>query len=328
MHTNRSEVKFKPIISKGSRFLGMKYMNPKDILVPRLSDDTLSNPTRHKNYVEHIGALKSSISMGIDESQHPMAVRQIRPVIANGKRYDEELAAGNHRIAAVKELGLKSVPVAVYEFDDEESLLRFQLAENNKFPQKSSSKDDLAQTLAVAVDKGFIQNAEESMKKFLVETSSNVHHMTRAAAVKKAIQLSGAYQDYITFTFDDIKEYLVNDDNYADGRPKYVVKGELDYERGKHGWSCLEGYEDEFIMNSIKKFSETNRESYLVCHTKTPTKKDNANSKRVKMRKTIERINNDLDAVFSFKQENGYYPWDVETFVAQDNKAGERGFID
>jgi hypothetical protein len=174
------------------------------------------------------------------------------------------------------------------------------------------------------------------MREF-VKDILHCHGNTKNKGIKEAIRLCGTFVDFQTWTQSDIEKYVANVDNYTDehfsgfsseGSPQYVTGGHLDQTRDATGWSVKEGYEQEFVYNAAKKFRvEGERESYFLCHTKTPTEKQTVDSKRKGMVEKFSSIEKDLLAVFAFYQKYNRFPWHVEAFLPQDNSRDESDFL-
>jgi tRNA(Ile)-lysidine synthase TilS/MesJ len=119
--------------------------------------------------------------------------------------------------------------------------------------------------------------------------------------------------EVVTFTADDAYSWIETNTNYSKG-------GEYDSKRKKYGWSVLEGYEYEQVMNAIRKFAETGKESYFICRTKAPTKNEDLNAKRNKILKELSYLEECLIDVFKYHQENKKFPWYTEAFIPQDTE--------
>jgi hypothetical protein len=124
----------------------------------------------------------------------------------------------------------------------------------------------------------------------------------------------------VTYTAKDAFKWL-------DKNTSYSYSGEYDAKRQKYGWTVLEGYEYEYLVSAMKKYSETDRESYFVCHTRAPTEKNTLEDKREGMLNSFESLEDNLKKVFEYYQLNGKFPWNVEGFLPQDHKNKENNFI-
>jgi hypothetical protein len=80
-------------------------------------------------------------------------------------------------------------------------------------------------------------------------------------------------------------------------------------------------------MSAVKKFAQTGKESYFVCHTKAPTETMTLEDKRQKMKDTFGTLEDSLITVVDFYNKKGRFPWEVEGFMAQDHDKEEKGVV-
>jgi hypothetical protein len=147
-----------------------------------------------------------------------------------------------------------------------------------------------------------------------------MHGNKRNSIVLKTMRKSGTYQDIVTYTAKDTF-------NWINSKTDYVVAGNYDNKRDKYGWTVLEGYQYEYIMNATRKYAETGKESYFICHTKAPTEKMDLNAKRINMQKVFQDLESDLVEVIEFYNKNKRFPWNNEGFLPQNKKIDEKSFI-
>tara|TARA_Y100000114_G_scaffold5049_1_gene4187 strand:- start:213 stop:1217 length:1005 start_codon:yes stop_codon:yes gene_type:complete len=310
------------------RFKEVLELNPEDIFIPKEVKGTGNNVTRISLDQQNIATLQMSLQTP-DWSQPFIVVKPIRGGITeNGKTYRWQLVAGYHRMYALLR---NQVPVWYfdwYEFETAEEELDFQALENNHLPRKEMDLAGLTNYLAFKVDNGMIPNTKESMDAE-VEKFTNIHGRTKTAAVTKAVSRCGAYTDVTIRDFSEIKEYLANPENYDGNTREYTHSGNIDPFRNKHGWTVKEGYEHEFIMNAVKRFSETGKGSYFVNHVKEPTDKMTLQQRRDNMVSTFTTLELALKRVIDYYNENDVFPWESVAFMPQNNVRGseENEFI-
>jgi hypothetical protein len=165
-----------------------------------------------------------------------------------------------------------------------------------------------------------VTNDEDSIRAFVNKFCKNKSANTKGAVVLKVIRACGTYQDVVTYTAKDAFTWIAENTDYT-------VAGKLDRKRNKFGWTVLEGYQQEYVMNAIRKFSDTGKESYFVCHTKAPTDKMDLNDKRTNIVDSFEQIEIDLLKVMDFYSKNKRFPWNTEGFLPQDHKVNENTII-
>jgi len=143
-----------------------------------------------------------------------------------------------------------------------------------------------------------------------------MHHMTKGKIVRRAVSANGSYQDVMTWSITEVKDF-------TESKTNYTVAGKKDDNRDKYGWSVLEGYEYEYLTNALRKFKETDKESYFICHTLAPTDKETLNQKRNKMISAFEYLEDAIVKAYKFYQKVGTWPWAIEGFLPQDKKNAE-----
>jgi len=320
---NCDQVTFAKIISPGQAFVRYEKISLDDIYIPPMGD----NPVRvaGKDPV-NVMALVQSFKPGIDYSRMPPTVRR-NPRIVDGKHYTWELVTGNHRFEAFLLLGYTEWIFGVYEFaiegfSYEDSVRTFELMENDHKPQLVSAENDVVNTISRLISYGsqLVDNTEDSIRRYCITYLPNMTTAKRNNIVLKTMRKSGTYQDIVTYTAKDTFIWI-------NSKTDYVVAGNYDAKRNKYGWTVLEGYQYEYIMNATRKYAETGKESYFVCHTKAPTEKMDLDAKRIKMQSVFESLEADLIEVVEFYNKNKRFPWNNEGFLPQNKKINENSFI-
>lgn len=323
------KVNFNVFTVNGAKFIGRKIVDRSKIYIPPLAD----NPVRKKGKnVVQVQKLVNSLSNGFDYSKSPPLIREETRII-NGKIYEYELIAGAHRSEALEILGYDKWIYDIYEIVPgswgtyEDILRKLQLVENNHAPELGNTEDDVVNVVLRLLKMGskVVKPDESNIREFVDEVCTNMHHGTRGKVVRDVVRKLKAsgfpiYQDTITFTANDIEKFLSE-------KTDYVAGGEFDSVRQKYGWSVLEGYEYEYVMSAARRMLETGRESYFLCHTKSPTEKNSIADRRIKMKKQFEYLENSLLEVFKFYEKEKRFPWTVESFFPQDIQAGEDEMI-
>jgi hypothetical protein len=256
----------------------------------------------------------------------PPTVRRCSRIV-DGKHYKYELIAGNHRMEAFTNNKYDKWIFGVYEFaingySYEDSVRPFQLMENDHRPSLPASEGDVSNIIVRMIAHGskLVTNDENSIRAFVDKFCKNKRPQTKGAIVLRVIRACGTYQDVVTYTAKDAFTWIAENTDYT-------VAGKLDRKRNKFGWTVLEGYQQEYVMNAIRKFSDTGKESYFVCHTKAPTDKMDLNDKRVNIVESFEQIETDFLKVMEFYNKNGRFPWGSEGFLPQDHKVNENTIV-
>jgi len=318
-----AKVTAEPIVSKGAKFLKHLKISFDEIYVPSMAN----NPVRKdgKNF-ENVNNLKQALEKGIKYNLLPPVVRK-NPQFVNGKSYNYELVAGNHRWEALRDNNYKEWIFSLYEFgvdgvSDELSVQEFQLMENDHPPQLQASSDDLVNSIVkrMSLPDSDVVNTEFSIREYVNRVCKNRSASFKSGVVDKVITACGTWVDVVTYTGDDAKLWA-EENGY--------VAGGYDAERDEHGWSVLDTrYQPKYTMIALMNYSETKKQSYFLYHTMAPTKSSSLNKKREEMIKNQKEIDKAiLDVVAFVNANNGDLPWHVNGFLPQDRKANETDLI-
>jgi len=315
-----ANVTAKLLASTGSVFQENVTIKLEDIYVPKSDVTGNNNPSRYTIDIGNVNGIADSFRNGGQDLSLtlPVVEKLPKPLKIDGKINTYRLVCGAHRVAAGKQVKFEEMVFSVYKFDSDNARLKFQLLENNHAPSKSATAQDLCNALTYAVFKGFIQNDEESMREYL-GGMDKIHGNTINKAIQMAIRDTGGYQDYHIYTPEDIADFTKKHD--------YSLGGKKDKNREEAGWTVKEGYEYEYIMNAVKKYSTEGLESYFICHTKSPTERHSLDDKRDGMAEQFESLERSLVKVFEYHQEHGSFPWRIEGFLPQDNNRSERELV-
>ena len=312
------------IQAEGSKLIDYKMVAMNRVYCPPGSPQ---NPARKDGLDEpNVKELEQSfLNSGVIWSHKPMCIRW-KPQVIDGIAYDYEIIAGNHRFEALTNIGQTVWYFAVYVLGVDgvsfsKSKIAFQLAENNHDPRKSSTMADIINAVSWLVGNGELAADEATIKVFVDSTCSNKAKTTRGQIVSAILQSQGISQSVTTFTATGAETWIKKNTTFTN-------KGKIDKKLNKHGWTVKEGYEDEFILNAMKKFAATGKESYFVCHTKAPTEEMALADKREKMIDTFAILEDIiLVAAVEFYNKNKRFPWQVKGFMSQDHGKNEKGLI-
>jgi hypothetical protein len=319
-----NKVTAEPLKTPGTKFIKWAIVSLDGIYVPPMSLNAARKKGKDRNNIEK---LTQSLQRAIQYDKMPPIIRKCNRII-DGKQYFYELICGHHRMEALEKNGYDFWIFAIYELpvdgvSYEDAIRTLQLVENDHSPALESSHEDIANIIARLIANGsnLVENNEDSIRDYVETYCQNKLWQTKAKIVRQAVNLTGAYQDVVTYTASDAFKWL--DDNTS-----FTYAGNYDANNRAYGWTVLEGYEQEYIMNAIKKYAETGRESYFICHTKPPTEKMDLEDKRASMLQSFKTIENNLKEVIHYYNKNGKFPWQTKGFLPQDHKAEEKYFIE
>ena len=327
-----SLVTFTELKSPGVRKKNRLIIPFSEIYVPSLKSGDGNKVRTHKN-IPHIQRLEISFTQGIDYSQMPPTVIE-KARIEDGDIKKYELVTGNHSFEAMKNIGYTEWVFDIYEIPSnneygyEDSIRTFQLKENNDIPKLGSSHDDVTNTITrlIAHKSKLVYPDEDSIVNYVDSVCTYMHFQTRQKIVRDTLRKLknngfNVYTDYQTYTPVDVKEFL-------DKNTDLVSSGNYDFTRNKVGWSILEGYEYEILMNAVKKYHKEGKESYFTIHTKRLTDDlPSAAQKRKRMLESIHDLEQSFLSVFEYYSEHKKFPWEVMGALPQDILNGEDKYI-
>jgi len=282
-----------------------------------------SNITRTELDEKNVKALQTGLANGIDYTQPLPVVKKLKnPIQIKGKTYLYVLIVGVHRVTALRRTGTKEWLFDVYKFDNEQAEVDLQDIENDHPTNKGHTPDGLAASLTYRVKKGWIENTEDAFRDYL-KVLKNVPFQTKNAAVKKAVRKNGSYSKYKVYDYQDVKDFLENDDNYDENTSKYSYGGAIDTERKEIGYSVKEGQIYEYVMNAARALVKHDMPSYFIGHTGLPTEKNPLNEKREGLYSELNAIETALEKSCKFKAKHGVWPWRFEALLPQNSSEGK-----
>lgn len=326
-------VTYATIVSKGAKFISRQIIKIEDIYIPSMKGDLFNSARKHGKNKNHIESLANSLRQGIDYSKMPPVVRRkVRTV--NGKIYLWELVAGNHRIESLRSLNKEEWIFDEYEFtssDDftlEDAISTFQLRENNFAPALASTEDDVVNVISRLINNGskMVEPNEQSIRDYVNDVCSHMHGNTKHKVVKNVIRLlkktgHKIHQDFVTYTAQDVKDFIKFE------KIDISIGGEFDHKRKEFGWSVLEGYPHEFVLNAAKRYAETGNKSYFTFHTYRPLDNETVQDKRNKMHMHLTSVEESILKAVEHYQEHGVFPWRVHGYLPQDVANNEKAYI-
>ena len=321
------------IVSKGAKYISRQIIKLEDIYIPPMKGDIFNSARKHGKNVLHIQNLANSFQQGIDYSKMPPVVRRkVRTV--NGKIYLWELVTGNHRLEALRSFNKKEWIFDEYEFtcsNDytlEDVISTFQLRENNFAPALASTEDDVVNVISRLINNGskLIEPEEKSIRAYIDDVCSYMHGQTKNKVIKNVIRLlkktgHKVHQDFVTYTAQDIEDFIKFE------KIDISVGGEFDHKRKEFGWSVLEGYPHEFVLNAARKYSESGHKSYFTFHSKRPLDNQTTQDKRNKMLMHLTSVEESIVKSVEHYQEHGVFPWRVHGYMPQDVANNEKTYI-
>lgn len=297
--------------SKGLRSSTRIWVKLTDILVnPSLN--TVRYGGTNSTLVEE---LKLSFSMGIRYNDFLPVIKKL----SVNRQYDDgfvkfyELVDGYNRVTALKELGYTHYWFDVVEFgyddvDPEFAQTTLAIGMNAPVPKVASTDNDLFVAVTGLVDRGHIEKDFEKIKRYIREVAKVPP--ARAHTIADKVATATGTPNFL-FIWSGA---MIKNDTKTLG---IMSHGKYDARRAKHGWTVLEGYEPDAVMNAIAKFSETGKASYFVGHTKLPDNANNLDDRRLRVKNNIEERKAQLIALCEYYAEHKELPFDLIGFLPQ-----------
>jgi len=297
-------------VIKGLKFVERKCIDLDDILV-----DSQNNKARYSNVDPgNVENLRYSYLDGIRYNE-PLPILEKLKV---SKKYDDgnmkfyELLDGFNRITALKSLGVTKYWFDIVEFDPTQcdvylARTTLSLLSNAHPPRAPSSEADIITAVSNLVSNGHLENdvsiITDYLKKFWKQKgASKLANLVAARTGAKASNI------YIW------SSPMIKNDTYVLG---ISTHGNVDHTNGMHGWTCLESYEKDTIMNVVGKYYETGRKSYIVGHTKLPESTRDLQERRNRMKETIEFKLEQMVKFCEYYHANGKFPVEFLGFLPQ-----------
>jgi len=198
-----------------------------------------------------------------------------------------------------------------------------QIRENDHSPALASTSDDLINIISYLINKTLLDNTQTDIENYLRDNTKNIHPSTFKKVVSAAVNANGSYSDIRTWPAHQLRNFIENDFD----KKGYVCLGKFDSQREKYGFTVLEGYEHEYLTNALKRFNETDKCSYFICHTKAPTEDRNLETRRKEMLQELKTLENAIEKAVKYKEKNKKWPWHIEAFLGQNVKDKEKNFL-
>lgn len=296
--------------ARGIKFVERKRINLDDILI-----DNSNNPARYGGFSPWlVNSLSDSFVSGIRYDQNLPILELLEAVIPgsatnDGMKKVYRPVDGYNRITALKGLGVTEYWFDIVHADNLESKVLFALDCNDHAPSKRSNEADIQHSMELLVRDGVINNDFDDIRDY-INNHCYVSNTLATRIANKVATATAANRSFALWSATDIKKGLV--------RLKIYSHGVLDALRGKHGYTCLEGYERDTIFGAISKYAEFGNESYIHGHVKSPTDKKDINDRREGMEVTFRNLEEDLIETVEFYNKYGRFPWTLEGFLPQD----------
>lgn len=276
----------------------------------------------------HIAAVADSMERGILFTEFlPIIEKLPKELVSDdGEKKTYMLIDGYNRVSALEKIGYTHYWFDVAEFGDEETnpnLARVTcaLASNVHPPKLNSTDNDVFSAVVPLVLEGSIEADEMAIKDFIRKNCvSGRGSAARAAKIASEVMAAtGVQPAFQLWTPARIKKEIAS--------YNLTSSGSIDSKRQLHGWTCLESYEADTVMNALGKLRDTGKCSYIVGHVKQPNTEANLLDKREKMKLDIERRKDALLAFVEYYNEHKDFPFELLGFLPQQPSEPKRQFV-
>jgi len=276
----------------------------------------------------HIAAVSDSMERGILFTEFLPIIEKLpkEQIGDDGQKKTHILIDGYNRVSALQKIGYTHYWFDVAEFGDEDNDPRLSrvtcaLASNLHPPKLSSTDNDVFSSVVSAVMDKLIEKDPIAIKEYIRKYGvSGRGSAARAAKIASEVMAAtGVEASFQLWTAPRIKNEI---DFFG-----LTSSGSIDAKRQLHGWTCLESYEADTVMNALGKLRDTGKCSYIIGHVKQPNTEANLLDKREKMKLDIERRKEALVAFVEYYNEHKDFPFELLGYLPQQRSEAKHKFV-
>ena len=234
-----------------------------------LDDDKNIGRTNNHSQLD-IQTLANSFSAGVETWQElPAVIRNTDPEIKFS--YDQVFGYGRVQAILTAKEDQKGYWFWVLKPCTETELSWVKVIENLDItPEFKEGEKLLVQQMNNLLHKGLIANTDESIRNHILEKVPHIGKKKLGDVTNTIFETHGTPRRYITWGPAKINQWLKQD---ADDSAKFLHGGNFDTVRGMYGFAAKNVMDP--VINSIKKYHETGKDSYVVLHVEAPNKSGN-----------------------------------------------------
>jgi hypothetical protein len=265
-----------------------------------------------------------SFSEGIDTKEPlPVLYELNQPkILSDGTVLKYGLITGNHRMAALKDLGYEGywfdvVKVGTNGIGNLRSKTAAAIRTQKTNPHLDASIDDVVIAIAKVVKQGECANDEDAIKEFVKECCPLESNYKLGVITAKVCSMTGPLTHFVNWSGQSKSALQAT----VSAKFKKASHGNYDSHAKKYGFTLLDGYSMKGTYHAMKKFAETGRQSYFVGHVKSPNNSGSLIEKRMNVIDDLEDVKKVLIANFEFYKKTGKFPFELVGFLPQDATA-------
>ena len=181
-------------------------------------------------------------------------------------------------------------------------------------PEFKQNEALLVQQMNDLLYKGIVANTDESIRDHIQKYVPHISSKSLGNVTNIIFETNKTPRRYVTWGPAKINQWLKQD---ADQSAKFYHQGKFDNVRGMYGFAAKNVMDP--VMNSIKKYHETGKDSYVVLHVDAPNKSGNLKTFRKNQLSQYE----EYKSMFT-KLGMKHFPLHVLGFMYQDTESEDK----
>ena len=181
-------------------------------------------------------------------------------------------------------------------------------------PEFKQAEKLLVQQMNDLLYKGIVANTDESIRNHIVEKVPHISAKSLGNVTNIIFETNKTPRKYVTWGPAKINQWLKQD---ADDSAKFLHGGKFDTVRNMYGFAARNVMDP--VINSIKKYHETGKDSYVVLHVEAPNKSGNLKT----FRKNQKNQYNEYKSMFT-KLGMKHFPLHILGFMYQDTEGEDK----
>ena len=261
-----------------------------------------------------IQALANSFAAGVQTWQElPAVIRNID----NEIKFSYNQVFGFGRVEAIQEAkqDQKGYWFWVLKPCTETQLSWVKVLENLDItPEFKEAEKLLVQQMNDLLYKGIVANTDEDIRNHILEKVPHLGKKKLGDVTNIIFETNKTPRKYLTWGPAKINQWLKQD---ADDSAKFLHGGKFDTVRNMYGFAARNVMDP--VINSIKKYHETGKDSYVVLHVEAPNKSGNLKT----FRKNQKNQYNEYKSMFT-KLGMKHFPLHILGFMYQDTEGEDK----
>ena len=190
--------------------------------------------------------------------------------------------------------------------------------ENLEFaPEFKQAEKLLVQQMNYLISRGLVANTDDSIRAHILEKVPHIGKKKLGDVTSIIFETNETPLKYITWGPAKINQWLKQD---ADNTDKFVHGGKFDTIRDKYGFASRNVMDP--VINAIKKYHETGKDSYAVLHVEAPNKSGCLKTLRENQ---INQYNMYKEMFTSLGMK--HFPLQILGFMYQDTENEDKKFL-